>query len=50
MEPTHDPDEQQRRRGEVGTRQEREHEGEGQICGALEAELDKGKSQEVPNI
>ena len=33
--------------GEVGGREEREREGEGQVGGALEAELDDGESQEI---
>jgi hypothetical protein len=50
QEPASDPDKQQRRdrrSGEVGCREEREREGEGQVGGALEAELDDGESQEI---
>eukprot|EP00964_Phaeocystis_antarctica_P030068 scaffold16944_cov60-Phaeocystis_antarctica.AAC.2 len=47
--PASDPAEQQRREGrsgEVGCRDEREREGEGQVGGALEAKLNDGKTQE----
>eukprot|EP00964_Phaeocystis_antarctica_P135829 scaffold100203_cov58-Phaeocystis_antarctica.AAC.4 len=50
QEPASDPDEQQRRdrrSDEVGCRDEREREGEGQVSGALEAELDDGETQDV---
>ena len=53
QEPASDPDEQQRRdgrSGEIGGRDEREREGEGQVGGALEAELDDGETQEVSII
>eukprot|EP00964_Phaeocystis_antarctica_P023580 scaffold13164_cov66-Phaeocystis_antarctica.AAC.2 len=49
QEPASDPDEQQRRKGrsgEVGCRDAREREGEGQVGGAREAELDDGETQE----
>ena len=50
QKPTSHPDEQQRRdglSGEVGGRDEREREGEGEVGGALEAKLDDGEAQEV---
>eukprot|EP00964_Phaeocystis_antarctica_P103146 scaffold68443_cov61-Phaeocystis_antarctica.AAC.3 len=53
QESAQDPDEQQRRdgrRGEVGCREEREREGEGQVRGALEAELYDGEAQEVNGV